>query len=622
DTAKAYQFLHWELAFPEVFFKKSPGFDVVLGNPPWERIKIQEKEWFAGKDDAIAKAPNASVRTRMINTLKKEDPLLYKEFTTACAKAAGASHFIRNSKRYPLCGRGDINLYAVFAETMRHLVNKTGRVGCILPSGIASDDTSKFFFQELIRTKSLISFFDFENKGIFPGVHSSYKFALVTMGSGHRALAQEADFMFFAHSTEDLTDPVRRFSLSEHDIATINPNTNTCPLFRSRMDAELTKAVYRRVPVLVREATEDHREENPWGVRFFRMFDMTNDAHLFRTKEQLLEAKGIMTGNRIRVPEEATVSMGKGLVDEYTVLAGEWLPLYEAKMIHHYNHRWATYEEKGNEKGERKTRALEKFELSDPHFCGMPRYWVHEGEVEKALQQMGWEKKWVMGWRDITNSTNERTLIGAILPRSAIGNNIPISIQNAKNSWILPSIMSSYVCDFFTRFKVGGVHVNFFILQQLPILPPEIFEHPLPYINAPTLADFLKPRILELVYTTWDMQGFAKDLGFDGAPFPWDEERRFQLQAELDALFFHLYLPSLPDGSWKKADQETDKEFSTLTQFCPTPRDAMQYSMDTFPIKRKKDIAAYGTYKTKNTILQYYDAIQKSIASNKPYTSL
>ncbi|MBQ7457112.1 MAG: hypothetical protein IJS54_05880, partial [Desulfovibrio sp.] len=514
DTAKAYQFLHWELAFPEVFFKKSPGFDVVLGNPPWERIKIQEKEWFAGKDDAIAKAPNASVRTKMITNLLKNDPLLYKEFTTACAKAAGASHYIRNSKRYPLCGRGDINLYAVFAETMRHLVNKTGRVGCILPSGIASDDTTKFFFQDLIRTKSLISFFDFENKGIFPAVDSRYKFALVTMGSGHRALAQEADFMFFAHSTEDLTDSTRSFRLSEHDIATINPNTNTCPIFRSRMDAELTKAVYRRVPVLVREATEDHREENPWGVRFFRMFDMANDAHLFRTKEQLLEAKGIMTGNRIRVPEAAQVSMGKGLVDEYTVPAGEWLPLYEAKMIHHYTHRWATYEEEPNEKGERKTRGLEKSELSDPHFCVMPRYWVHKDEVESALQQMGWKKKWVMGWRDITNSTNERTLIAACYPLSAVGHTLQQIIYQKSDRNILPLIanLNSYVLDYFSRQKIIGIHLTLHIIRQLPILPPEIFEHPLPYINAPTLADFLKPRILELVYTTWDMQGFAKDL--------------------------------------------------------------------------------------------------------------
>ena len=125
-----YQFFHWHLAFPDVFRVPakdeepeneqagwSGGFDVVLGNPPWERIKIQEKEWFAAARPDIANAANAAQRRRMIAALQYEDPALYIAFIEDQRQAEGESHFIRNSDRYPLCGRGDVNTYAIFAET-------------------------------------------------------------------------------------------------------------------------------------------------------------------------------------------------------------------------------------------------------------------------------------------------------------------------------------------------------------------------------------------------------------------------------------------------------------------------------------------------------------------------
>ena len=159
---------------------------------------------------------------------------------------------MRNSGRYPLCARGDINFYAVFAEAMRNVVNERGRVGCVLPTGIATDDTTKFFFQDIVETKSLVSLFDFENRsGFFPDVDSRMKFCLFTAGSGAHPAADHAEFAFFAHAVEELRDPERRFTLSPEDISLLNPNTLTCPTFRSRRDAELAKAIYRRVPVLI-----------------------------------------------------------------------------------------------------------------------------------------------------------------------------------------------------------------------------------------------------------------------------------------------------------------------------------------------------------------------------------
>lgn len=151
QMAEQYQFFHLAVSFPEV--EARGGFDVVLGNPPWERIKLQEKEWFAAIRPDIAEARNAAARKKMIAALEKDNPALYAAYMQALRTVDGQSHFLRNSGRFPYCGRGDINLYTVFAENMRNMLNDSGRLGCIVPSGIASDDTTKFFFQDLVEER-------------------------------------------------------------------------------------------------------------------------------------------------------------------------------------------------------------------------------------------------------------------------------------------------------------------------------------------------------------------------------------------------------------------------------------------------------------------------------------
>ena len=362
--AQEYQFFHWHLAFPEVFEGGGGGgFDCVLGNPPWERVKLQEKEWFAERSPEIADAPNAAARKRMIRAIADDDPELYRAFLDALRQSEGWSHLMRNTGRYPLCGRGDINLYAVFAETMRTVLNDRGRAGCVLPTGIATDDTTKRFFQDVVKTRALASLFDFENKGIFfPDVHRNYKFCLFTAGRGLRPTVDRAEFVFFAHAVDALRDPERRFGLSPDDIALLNPNTHTCPIFRSGQDAELTKAIYRRVPVLIREARDGQAEENPWGIRFSAMFHMANDSHRFHTRERL-EADGWqLAGNVFR----------KGGV--------EYLPLYEAKMIHQFDHRWASFRVEG---GKTVSADVPLSDKEDPGFSVLPRYWVEAREVHR-----------------------------------------------------------------------------------------------------------------------------------------------------------------------------------------------------------------------------------------------
>ncbi|MGC8724817.1 MAG: Eco57I restriction-modification methylase domain-containing protein, partial [Acidobacteriota bacterium] len=308
ELAERQHFFHWPLEFPEVF--AAGGFDVVLSNPPWERIKLQEQEFFAARDAEIARAPTKAARGRLIAGLAERNPELHLAFREALHGAEAQSLFLRHSGRYPLTARGDINTYAVFAELARTLPGPGGRAGIIVPTGIATDDTTKHFFQEIVQSGGLCSLYDFENrKGIFPSVHKSYKFCLLTLARGPSAAP--ARLLFFALSPEELRKPEKAFTLSPEEFALLNPNTGNCPIFRSQADAELTKAIYRRVPVLWREGQEGRAESNPWRLSFSRMFDMANDSHLFRTREQL-EAEGFrLEGNVFHGPK------------------GRYLPLYE-----------------------------------------------------------------------------------------------------------------------------------------------------------------------------------------------------------------------------------------------------------------------------------------------------
>ena len=226
--AEDHGFFHWELAFPQVFARG--GFDVVLGNPPWERIKLQEQEFFARRDPEIANARNAAERKRLIAALPFTDPVLWQEWTGATRIAQGQSHFVRQSGRYPLCGKGDVNTYALFAEHNWSVLAPRGRAGFIVPGGVVTDDTTKEYFQALLDRGALASVWHFENEElVFKGLHHSFWFLLLTIGASDRA-----DLVFYARRAVDLDDPGRRFALAPADFATLNPNTRTCPTFRSR----------------------------------------------------------------------------------------------------------------------------------------------------------------------------------------------------------------------------------------------------------------------------------------------------------------------------------------------------------------------------------------------------
>ncbi|MEU0516325.1 DNA methyltransferase [Streptosporangium sp. NPDC006007] len=577
-----YAFFHWYLEFPDVFTTGGDsetgwtgGFSCVLGNPPWERVKLQEKEYFANRDPAIAKAGNAAIRKKMIDDLATgeddADRELHRNFSEALRRSADIAHLLRDSGRYPLTGQGDINTYSVFAETARTILATDGAAGLVLPTGIATDATTAPFFGDLVRRGALASFLEFENEAFLLSrdVDHRVRFCLLTVAGDHVPAATVA---FGARRMSDLAG--RSFRLPPQEILLVNPNTGTLPLFRSRHDAEITFDIYRRVPVLLRETGPDRPGDppaNPWKLSFLAMFHMASDSGRFKPGAALERGGWKPEGNVYVKGEE------------------RMLPLHEAKMIHHYDHRYGTYE--GQTQAQAKMGTLPRPGLTDkddPAYAVQPRYWVSEAEVDERLGDR-WDRKWLLGWRDICRSTDERTVIAGLLPRAGMGHTFPLILTSQPIAPLYANL-TSFVLDYVTRQKIAGTHLTYGYLYQLPVLPPEEYAKPCPWLPAVQLGTWVTRRVLELSYTAWDMAGLATDLGDGGAPFHWDEERRFDMRCELDAAYFHLY---------------------------GVTRDDVTFIMDGFGAFQRNDPHRFATTVTR--ILEIYDAMAEATAGRKPY---
>lgn len=614
--AEQYALFHWHLVFPEVFVLQEEvgnawnkrtgwnhGFDVVLGNPPWDQVQFDPREFFATSAPEFLKAPTTNARNKLIKKLASDQPRLYSEFVDSLRQDDSFKHFTHASGRSPLSGYGRLNLAPMFAETALQIQSRTGRVGIIVPTGIATDSYSQGLFNALIDGNSIHSLLDFENsESIFPGVHRSYKFCLLTLVGDALSETDGATFVFFSRNIAESQEKIRRFVLCKNDFEILNPNTKTCPVFRTRHDAELTKYFYGRVPILVNEAMGDNG--NPWQIQSKLMFYMNKDSHRFHDAQSLCAEGLSLVGNRY-VGKEAT-----------------YLPLYEGKMFSIYDHRAAdvVINESAQKRAGQQDR-LTSEDRSDPTRMAQPRFWVSQEEVSASLN--GTTSPWLIAVPKVTSPTNQRTFIAAALPRTAVSDSVFLLLSGpgatAPRALLLSNFLS-FVLDFITRQKVGGVNLNFFIQKQLTILPPEHYETV--RLQHVPISVWLMCRVLELTYTAWDLEAFALDCGFDGPPFRWNEERRFLLRCELDAAYFYLYLG---------APEEWGAGSAELCDMFPTPRDAVEYIMETFPIVKRKDIARTevknaagevvtpGTYITKDTILEIYDEMATAIATGGPY---
>ena len=576
QLAKEERFFNWQVAYPGVWSdwerpELTGGFDAVIGNPPWDRIKLQQVEWFAARKREIALAPRAADRKRMIADLEKAKDPLFGGFVQANERSMAAARVARSCGDYPLLSGGDINLYSLFVERAMRLVKPSGVIGLLTPSGIASDKTAAKFFKSIATNGKLKALYDFENRRtrydttpFFPDVDSRFKFCAFV--AGRAPTEAPANCAFFLQDVAELDDSERCFPLTADDFAKVNPNTGTAPTFRSRRDAELTTTIYERLPVLL-DRFSGHKIK-AWPVKYSTMFHMTNDSSLFRTRKELEEKEDAY-------PVSHNCWRNK---------TGDWVPLYEGKMAQAFDHRAASVIiNLENQHRPAQPVPASHDQHSDPAWLPEPQFWV-------LAEKCGWppSASWVLGFKEITAPTNERTFISTIFPTVAFGNKIPLlkPTSEDRREYLLCANFNSIVFDFVVRQKIQGQTLNMFIIEQLPVVPFQHYE--LEKFGNKAIGQIVREIVLELTYTAYDMAPFARDLGYvdkQGTvrePFAWDNDRRLMLRAKLDAVYFHLYGIS--------------------------NREDVRYIYSTFPIVEQHEMAKYGRYRSCELCLAWINA--------------
>jgi hypothetical protein len=574
--ARQYRFFHWHLEFPGIFTVGeaegvdaatgwSGGFSCVIGNPPWERVKIQDKEFFGslGRND-IEGAATAAIRKKMIEDLAENDQHLYRAYRDALRQSDATAHLLLKSGRYPLTGQGDVNTYSVFAETMRTVVNPLGRASILTPTGLATDKTTAPFFSDTLRAKRLYAFYDFVNEEkFFRDIDHKVRFAATTMTGTGRTI-KRTRFAFLVRHLADIAR--RRFQLAGDEVMSLNPNTENLPMFAERVDADINLRIYDRHPVLIRDGDPDG---NPWGLSFGTLFHMANDSALFHQPEDLVHAH--FNGWSYERDRQ------------------EYVPLYEGKLLSHFDHRFATYQ--GATQAQLNVGALPRLtdeQHDDARREPLARYWIKRSELSARLEGR-WDRDWLLGWRDITKSEQMRTFIPAVLPKTAVGHVFPVAwVPDPESACSLYGVWSSLAFDYIARQKVGGTHLSYSILKQLACPAPSSFAQLAAWHRERTLAEWLRPYVIELCYTSWRLKPFAEDLCDDGPPFHWHPERRALLRADLEAAFLHVY--------------ELDREAAT-------------HVLDSFLVVRKYDERDFGEFRTKRLVLEAYDRMAHAIAN-------
>ena len=542
------------------------GFDAVIWNPPWDRMKLQQVEWFAARRRAIAMATRAADRKRMIDDLETAGDPLASEFADASARAQAEAHMARASGEYPLLSGGDINLYSLFVERAMTLVKPDGMVGLLTPSGIASDKTASTFFKGVATEGRLRALYDFENKKVFfPDVHASFKFCVLVASPSPGD--DPARCAFYCHRVAELDDPERCFPLTAEDFARVKPNTGTAPIFRTRRDAALTTAIYNRLPVLVDRSSG--QAVKAWPVKYATMFHITNDSGLFRTRAELEEREGAwpVGGNR------------------FGSSSGDWVPLYEGKMVQAFDHRAANIVVNlENQYRPAQPVPATPEQHQDLNWLPDPQFWVKESLTSFS------GAPYLLTFKDVTATTNVRSMIAAFIPGFGVGNTLPIVSTDgliATDAVVLLANFNALPFDCVARQKIQGQHLNWFIVEQLPVVPPDRYETI--RFGPKTAGEIVREAVLELTYTAHDMAAFARDLGHlkeagkVKPPFRWDEDRRLGLRAKVDAVFFHLY--------------------------GVTDRDEVRYIYSTFPIVERQETEATGRYRSRDLCLAWINAL-------------
>jgi Alw26I/Eco31I/Esp3I family type II restriction m6 adenine DNA methyltransferase len=545
---------HWGYHFDKIL--ERGGFDAIITNPPWEIFKPQAKEFFAQHDELVTKN---KMDIKVFEKEQKrllENPEIAEAWLEYQSQYPYISSYFRSSEQYKnqisiVNGKKagtDINLYKLFLEQCFNLLRQNGECGIVIPSGIYTDLGAKQLREMLFNQTNVTGLFCLENrKEVFEGVHRSFKFVVLTFAKGGKTTEFPSAFM--RHEVKELKDFPHNYSLpiTIDMVRKLSPDSLSVMEFKNEVDVRIAEKMLK-FPLL------GEKIDDKWNLRLTREFDMTNDSHLFKQES------------------------GKGRV-----------PLYEGKMIHQFTHKFAK-----------------------------PKYWVDEQEGRQAVlgrngkdegQDLDYQC-YRIGFRSVASSTNERSLISSIVPKSLFcGNSLLVSLisseddrVNINNSELLFSnaILNSFVIDYCLRQKVT-TNLNMFFVYQLPV--PRLTQKD-KYFSE--ICD----RAAKLICTTPEFDELAQEVGLgshtNGVT---DEAERAKLRAELDGIIAHLY-------------GLTEEEFAYILTTFPivkeqVKQDALAAYREFAPLTGDADIIELITTQDESSTLEFKSTARWDVGKNQ-----
>ena len=549
ETAARLRFFHWQLEFSKVFGRG--GFSAVIGNPPWEKTTVLEREYFADLP-LIGSERRSNVRKRRIAELEAEQPDRYAAWRRAKRDEHALNRFLRTSGLYPGTGVGELNLYPLFVELGTRTTSKAGQIGLIIKTGMLLSSTWSDFCATLLESDQIRSAFDFRNwKGWFPDVGYHERFTLLTLGA-HRG--EPSKFGFYLDFPEQVADTTTTYTMSAAQAVRLNPVTKSVPSFASVRDKDQVVELYNRLPIV-------GDEHGAWAARYTRGFDMSVDSAKFHDLEALVAAGFVphADGRLVRGRER-------------------FVPLYEGKYIHQYDHRFGSFEGIGRTDRfgiKAATHTPSTDQKGDPRYHITPRYWVAEQSAAENALQRRLPTAAVIAFRDTTNViSNMRTSMAALVPAFAFSNTAPNVVIDSKDprearrrTLIFLGLMNSIPFDYLLRQKFYGIHFLRSIFIQLAAPTPS---------DLNGIAEDLVAISHELSHTSTALDAYFDDCAGAASHPKWDTNRRQELRCRVDALLFRAY---------------------------GIDASVVERILDTFPILRRTEEETWGCFQTRELTL-------------------
>jgi hypothetical protein len=516
---------HWPLRFPEIAARG--GFDCFVGNPPWEQVKLQEQEWFAPRDPAIAMMPSAPRRAAIV-ALSEKNPKLWHQWRVAEVAYDRLAEFMRNSGRYG-SSEHEPNTYLLFTELVADALRSNGRAGIIVKSALGLDQSAQRLFQKLVNAGKVEEFHDFVNGGgtvgvfIFTDVNEHVRFVVLGLRGSSNNTEFQATMLNFSID-EAKTRP--RVTMTPEILKMVNPRTRTLLSYRRPIEFDVAIDIHRRLPTL----DIDEGGSNPWGLKYLRLFDSSGAAELFLRRENL-ELEGWELGSDMIFRRK-----GKNVTEENEGMLAfdkasdfeEALPLYEGQLANRYDHRARTYSGyQGTNKYGRKPAApiSSDHEKANPQFEIEPRYWMYRRDAAPRLREAR-EGSVFLGFRDVAVSfADARCAKAALIPHYPATDKLPIFAIAADRAFEFLGIFNSTTFDFLLRGHLPGATVRLkWMLSQLAV--------PLPGMSSQRVAE----NAAKLSLTSYSVARL-----FGQEPHIWNPEERYALDVDTDALVAHAY---------------------------------------------------------------------------------